>query len=73
MSAWKVLLIGLLSCVCLALAWATFLIPLGKEGSSRWIWGGGLLVLTLGAGALFVLLLRKMGSSLDTKPGWTRR
>ena len=58
---------------CLALAMATIIIGLDKEGTQRWLWIGGLLMATLGAGALLALFLRHAGGSLDMKPGWTRR
>ena len=73
MPAWKILLIGLLSCVCLGLSLATILVTLDNEGAQRWLWMGGLLAATLGVGALLALFLRHAGGSLDTKPGWTRR
>ena len=73
MAVWKVVLIGLLACVCLALMLATILVTLDKEGSQRWLWLGGLLAATAGAGTLLALFLRHAGNSLETKPGWTRR
>ena len=68
MPAWKVLLICLLACVCLALAMATVAVPIAQEGQTRWMWFGGLIAATLFAGALLTLFMRSAGSSLDTKP-----
>jgi hypothetical protein len=72
MPAWKVMLIGLLAGICLALAMATILIPMDKEGSDRWIWLGGLLAGTLFTGGLFALFLRHAGHSLDASPNRSR-
>jgi hypothetical protein len=68
MPGWKVLLICLLACVCLALAMATVAVPLGHTGDQKWAWLGGLLAATLFAGGLLTLFMRSAGSSLDTKP-----
>ena len=68
MPAWKVLLIGLFACVCLALATATSVVPFSYAGSERWLWLGGLFAATLAAGALFALFLRHASSALDAKP-----
>ena len=68
MPGWKVLLICLLGCVCLALAMATVAVPLGHTGGLKWAWLGGLLAATLFAGGLLTLFMRSAGSSLDTKP-----
>ena len=73
MHTWKVLVIGLLALICLALTMATILVGLDTKGSDRWLWMGGLLAGTIVAGGLFVLFLRYAGSSMDTKPGWTCR
>jgi hypothetical protein len=73
MPAWKVLLIGVWTCVCLALSMATILVTLDQEGAQRWLWMCGLLAATFAAGALLALFLRHAGGSLDTEPGWTRR
>jgi hypothetical protein len=73
MPVWKVLLVGLLGGVCLALALATVVIPLDRTGGERWAWLGGLLAATLCAGALFVLFLRWAGRSLDFSPHRARR
>ena len=73
MPAWKVMLIGLLSCICLALTLATILITLDEKGTDRWIWLTGLLAATVAVGTLLVLFLRHAGASIDTMPGWTRR
>ena len=50
MPTWKVLFIGVLACVCLALALSTLLVPMAQEGNQRWLWLGGLLAATAGAG-----------------------
>jgi hypothetical protein len=73
MAVWKVVLIGLLACVCLGLALATILVTLDKQGSQRWLWMGGLLAATAAVGTLLAFFLRHAGNSLETKPGWTRR
>ena len=73
MPVWKVLLIGLLACVCLTLTMATILVTLDETGNQRWLWLAGLLAATLVATALLVLFLRHAGGSMNTKPGWTRR
>jgi hypothetical protein len=73
MPTWKVLLVALLACICLALTLATILITLDEKGTDRWIWLGGLLAATVAVGTLLVFFLRHAGSSMDTKPGWTRR
>ena len=68
MAGWKVLLICLLACACLALAMATVAVPLGHTGDQKWAWLGGLLGATLLAGALLTLFMRSAGHSLDGKP-----
>jgi hypothetical protein len=68
MPAWKVLMICLLACACLALAMATVAVPLGHTGGQQWAWFGGLLAATLFAGTLLTLFMRSAGGSLDTKP-----
>lgn len=65
MSAWKVLLICVLACVCLALTMATIAIPIAQEGGQRWVWLGGLLAATLGTAGLLALFMRWAGRSLD--------
>lgn len=73
MPAWKVLLIGLIACVCLALGLATVLSPMVGEGSNRWLWSGGFLAATLVVGWLFSIFLRHAGASMDVKPSWATR
>jgi hypothetical protein len=68
MPVWKVLLICMLACVCLALAMATIAIPIAQVGAQRWMWLAALLSATIGAGALLALFLRHAGGSLDVKP-----
>ena len=73
MPAWKVLIIGILGCISLALVMATILIPMEKQGNDRWIWLGGLLGATLLVGGLFAWFLRYAGASLDMSPNRSRR
>jgi hypothetical protein len=73
MPVWKVLLVGVFACVCLALATATLVVPFSYVGGQRWLWMGGLLTATLAAGALFALFLRHASRSLDASPGGARR
>lgn len=69
MSVWKVLVIGLLACVCLALALSAVVVTLPGEGGRKWLPGLGLLAGTVVAGVLFAAFLRYAGRSLDLKPG----
>ena len=73
MPAWKVLLICLLACVCLALAMATVAVPIAQDGGQRWVWLGGLLAATVVAGGLLTLFMRYASGSLDAKPSGVRR
>jgi hypothetical protein len=73
MSAWKVLLIVALGCLCLGLVMATIAIPIAQDGGARWVWFGALLAATLCAGGLLGLFLRYAGHSLDLSPHKTRR
>ena len=73
MPVWKVLLIGILAALCLALAMATIVITLDQNGSRRWLWLGGLLTATLCSGALLALVLRWAGRSLDLNPHRAQR
>ncbi len=73
MSVWKVLIIGILACLCLALGMATIAIPIAEEGNARWLWLGGLLTATLCAGSLLGVFLRYAGHSLDLSPRGSRR
>ena len=68
MAVWKVLLIGLLACTCLALTLATIVIPISQDGAQKWVWLGGLLAATIGTGALLALFLRYADGSLNIKP-----
>ena len=72
MPAWKVMIIGLLGCISLALGLATILIPMEHQGTQRWIWLGGLLAATVFVGGLFALFLRYAGRSLDASPNRSR-
>jgi hypothetical protein len=67
MPAWKVLLIGLFACVCLALASATVVVPFSQDGNRRWLWMAGLFAATAAVGGLFTLFLRHAGHALDAK------
>ncbi|HVK15455.1 MAG TPA: hypothetical protein VM533_00815 [Fimbriiglobus sp.] len=73
MPVWKVLLVGMFACVCLALATATIVVPFSYDGGQRWLWMGGLLSATLFTGALFGLFLRHASHSLDANPRGARR
>lgn len=73
MPVWKVLVIGALSCACLALGMATIAIPMAQDGGQRWLWLGGLLAATTAAGTLLVLFLRYADGSLDLRPRGSRR
>ncbi len=68
MPVWKVLLICVLACVCLALAMATIAIPIAQVGAEKWMWLGGLLTATIVMGTLLALFMKHAGGSLDTKP-----
>jgi hypothetical protein len=68
MPAWKVLLICLLACVCLALVMATIAVPIAQVGAEKWMWLGGLLTATTVVGALLALFMKHAGGSLDVKP-----
>jgi hypothetical protein len=72
MPAWKVMFIGLLACICFSLGLATLLVLLTHEGNQRWLWVGGLLPATIGAGGLFTLFLRHASRSLDARARGTR-
>ncbi len=67
MAVWKVLLIGLFGCACLALATATFVVPFSYTGGQRWLWLGGLVAATLCAGGLFALFLRHASGGMLLK------
>ncbi len=72
MSAWKVLLIGVLACACLALALATLLVTISHEGGQRWGWMAGLLMSTAFATTLLVLFMKYATKSLDVRPNGSR-
>ena len=60
MPVWKVLLIALLACACLGLAFATLIVPMTMTtGGDRWLWLGVLLAGTAFMGTLFTLFLRR--------------
>ena len=69
MPVWKVLVIGALTCVCLALAMATVAVPIAQDGGQRWVWLGGLLSATLFTGVLLTLFMRHASGSLDAVRG----
>ena len=59
MPAWKVLFIVTFACVCLALAFATLVVPMTQTADQhRWLWLAGLLGATVGMSTLFALFLR---------------
>jgi hypothetical protein len=68
MPAWKVLLIGLLACVCFTFGLSTLLAPMIHDGNQRWVWMGGSLAATVGAVWVFSIVLRYASRSLDAKP-----
>ena len=72
MPAWKVLVIGLLACVCFAFAMSTLLAPMVHVGNQRWVWMGGSLVATVCATFVFSMFLRYASNSLDAKPSRAR-
>ncbi len=67
MHAWKVLLVGLFGCVCLALVTSLFIVPFAYDGNERWLWLGGLLTATAVTGTLFVMFLRSASRALDVR------
>jgi len=73
MSAWKVLLIVVLTVASLGLAMATVAIPIAQTGNDRWVWLAGLLGGTVACGTLLALFLRHAGKSLDVPPRWAAR
>lgn len=73
MPVWKVLLIGMFACACLALATATIVVPFSYTGGQRWLWLAGLVAATLCMGGLFALFLRHASGSLDANPRAARR
>jgi hypothetical protein len=58
MLIWKVFLIVMLFCLCLACSVIVFPMPL-TAAEHRWLWLAGLLIATIGMGALFTLFLRR--------------
>ena len=72
MAPWKVLLIGLLSCVSFALALSTVLVTISHEGGQRWLWMVSLLAATAFASTLLVVFMRHASASLDARPRGSR-
>jgi hypothetical protein len=72
MAVWKILVIGVLACTCLALALGTVIVALPGEGGRKWLSAFGLLAATGVTGGLFALFLRYAGQSLDLKPSRAR-
>jgi uncharacterized membrane protein YozB (DUF420 family) len=65
MPAWKVLIVAVLACACLGLAFATLIVPMTMTtGGDRWLWFGGLFVATAFLGMLFVLFLRRASAAM---------
>jgi hypothetical protein len=59
MSVWKVLFIVVFGGVCLALAFATVVVPTTTAAAAhKWAWGAGLLAATVVMSTLFTLFLR---------------
>jgi hypothetical protein len=67
MAVWKVLLIGLFGCACLALATATFVVPFNYTGGMRLLWLGVLVAATAFTGGLFALFLRHASAGMLVK------
>ena len=60
MPVWKVLFTLVLFCACLALGFATIVVPMtASAGEHRWLWLAGLLVATAVAGTLMALFRRR--------------
>ena len=60
MPVWKVLLVLVFACICLALVVATLLVPLTMDTDQHsWQWFGGLLFASIFMGTLFTLFLRR--------------
>ena len=65
MPIWKVLVVLVLACTCLGLAFATLIVPMTiTTGGDRWLWLGGLLVATGIVGTLFALFLRRASAAM---------
>jgi ABC-type uncharacterized transport system permease subunit len=73
MPAWKILVIGALSCVCLGLALATIAIPISMDGAQRWTTLASLLLATIIFGGLLAIFPRYAGASLDVRPRGANR
>ncbi|MBP3960601.1 hypothetical protein J8F10_35710 [Gemmata sp. G18] len=72
MAAWKVLIIGVLACACLALALATLLVTISHEGGQRWAWLAGLLAATICVSTILAFFMRHASGSLDLKTRGSR-
>ena len=72
MPAWKVVVIGLLACICFTFAMSTMLAPMLHVGNRRWVWMGGSLVATVCATCVFLMFLRSASTSLNAKPSRAR-
>jgi uncharacterized membrane protein YbhN (UPF0104 family) len=68
MPTWKVLAIGVLTCICIALGTATIAIPISQDGNDRWAWLGGLVLATACAGTALAFFMRYASKSLDQRP-----
>jgi hypothetical protein len=68
MPAWKVLIIGLMACVCFVFGSSTLLAPMIHDGNQRWVWMGGSLVATACMVWVFSIFLQYASRALDVKP-----
>jgi hypothetical protein len=60
MPVWKILFTVVMASACLALAFATVIVPMTlTTGGGRWLWLAGLLAGTACLGGLFALFLRR--------------
>ena len=73
MPFWKAPFVNAFGGICLALALSMVIVPLAPAGGRRWLWTGGLLPATPGAGTPFALFLRDADGALKDKPRWARR
>jgi membrane protein YdbS with pleckstrin-like domain len=75
MSVWKVLFIAVFACVCLALAFATAVVPTtAAAADNKWAWGAACLAATVVMVTLFILFLRWSDRTFSlSSPRYTRR
>jgi hypothetical protein len=66
MPVWKVLFTIVLALACLALAFATVIVPMTlTTGGDRWLWLAGLLAGTACLSGLFALFLRRASALMQ--------